>query len=142
MASLKAPLVQKTSPLFPRSRPRGSSPLASPSAFTTSPLFPRPAPFALPEATTELGVSLGTEPAPAESRRELSSNLQTGFNIVNNYVGIVLLSMSYCCSLAGWLNILMLFVLTTFGAYTGALIVRSYIGCTSAAARSGSPVHM
>ena len=38
-------------------------------------------------------------------------------------------------SLAGWLNILMLFVLTTFGAYTGALIVRSYNWRQSSATR-------
>ena len=121
-SSLRAPLVQKSKAAPPAAAPR-RSPMASPQkplhtgAYTISPLLPRPAPF-LPESTLE--------PAPAETERELSSNLQTGFNIVNNYVGIVLLSMSYCCRLAGWLNVLVLFVLTSFGAYTGALIVRSY----------------
>ena len=52
--------------------------------------------------------------------------MQTGVNIINNYVGMVLLSMSYCYVSAGWLALPVLILLTGFGCYTGALIVMSY----------------
>jgi vesicular inhibitory amino acid transporter len=52
--------------------------------------------------------------------------MQTIFNIVNNYVGMVLLSMSFCFASAGWFALPLLFVLTLLGGYTGALIVLSY----------------
>ena len=55
-----------------------------------------------------------------------SSNLMTGFNIINNYVGMVLLSMHYTFAETGWLGMLALAVLTAFGAWTGELIVLSY----------------
>ena len=45
---------------------------------------------------------------------------------VQNYVGMVLLSMSFCFASAGWLALPLLILLTAFGCYTGALIVWSY----------------
>ena len=56
----------------------------------------------------------------------LSTNLQTGFNLINNYVGMVLLSMSYCFACCGWAALPLLALLTAYGAYTGSLIVMSY----------------
>ena len=55
-----------------------------------------------------------------------ASNLMTVFNIVNNYVGMVLLSMHFCFAKCGWLALPLLAVLTAFGAYTGELIIVSY----------------
>ena len=54
------------------------------------------------------------------------SNLQTGLNLINNYVGMVLLSVHYCFAEAGWLGMLVLALLTAFGAWTGELIIVSY----------------
>ena len=58
--------------------------------------------------------------------RQLSSNLSTFLNIINNYVGMVLLSMHFTFARAGWLALPTLAVLTAFGAFTGDIIVESY----------------
>ena len=114
MTSLQAPFLASS----PRRSPRGS-PAMPPKVgpYMSSPLSSRLPP---------IGDSYAEVMAQGQER-VLSTNMQTAFNIVNNYVGIVLLSMSFCCAQAGWFSIIALFVLTLFGAYTGSLIVRSYI---------------
>jgi len=102
--------------LFDFGGPTGAKPV--------SPLFPKPdAPY-VGMSPMLLPATLG--PGSDSPHEELSSNMQTAFNIVNNYVGMVLLSMSYCFVTAGWLALPLLALLTAFGAYTGALIVASY----------------
>lgn len=54
------------------------------------------------------------------------SDKATFFNLVNNYVGMVLLSMHYCFAQSGWLALLALAALTGFGAFTGDCLVTSY----------------
>ncbi|KAL3921342.1 MAG: hypothetical protein SGPRY_004938 [Prymnesium sp.] len=102
MASSQHLLFTSTSP---RTSPVNSSRMGP---YTTSPHFAQPEPLAPIKSHS---------PHPPE--RTLSSNLQTGFNILNNYVGLVLLSISYTFKLAGWLNLSLLGLLTAFGAYTG-----------------------
>ena len=58
--------------------------------------------------------------------RTSSSDKATFFNLVNNYVGMVLLSMHYCFAQSGWLALLALAALTGFGAFTGDCLVTSY----------------
>ena len=71
-----------------------------------------------------LGASLlDAEPTPAQP---LSSNLSTFLNIINNYVGMVLLSMHFTFARSGWLALPALTILTAFGAFTGEIIVESY----------------
>jgi len=55
-----------------------------------------------------------------------SSDLQTAFNIVNNYVGMTLLSFPFCSGQAGWAGSGMLLLLSAFCAYTGWLVVQAY----------------
>lgn len=116
MKRLQKPLLEQSPTRSPTERTLGHG------QFTASPLFPRPSPLKLPGA-----VEASTELAAAEAGvRDLSSNTQTVFNIINNYVGIVLLSQAFCCRQAGWLSLAALGFLTAFGAFTGDLIVRSY----------------
>ena len=49
-----------------------------------------------------------------------------GFNLLNNYVGMVLLSNHFCFALCGWLGLPLLGALSIFGAFTASLIVDSY----------------
>jgi len=89
----------------------------------TSPLFPRPVGSGSASRDHDAGLSFEADSVYDE---ELTTEMQTIFNIVNNYVGMVLLSMSFCFAAAGWLALPLLFVLTLLGGYTGALIVLSY----------------
>jgi len=52
--------------------------------------------------------------------------LATFFNLINNYVGMVLLSMHFCFARSGWLALPALALLTAFGAWTGDCLVESY----------------
>ena len=54
------------------------------------------------------------------------TNSMTAFNIINNYVGMVLLSLHFCFARSGWLALPLLALLTAFGAWTGELIIESY----------------
>ena len=61
-----------------------------------------------------------------EGAERSSSALMTAANLVNNYVGMVLLSMHYAFSQGGWISFATLAALTAFGAWTGDLIIESY----------------
>jgi vesicular inhibitory amino acid transporter len=104
----------------------GNEPARKTSPMATSPLFPRP------REPGSRSVSLDHDRPSSDSGSgfydgdDLTTEVQTVFNIVNNYVGMVLLSMSFCFASAGWFALPLLFVLTLLGGYTGALIVLSY----------------
>ena len=51
---------------------------------------------------------------------------QAGFNVVNLYVGMGLLSKPYALALGGWFSLLPLFVLCAISLYTGKVIVRCF----------------
>jgi len=55
-----------------------------------------------------------------------SSRVQTALNIMNNYVGMTLLSFPFCAREAGWASAAILLVLSAFCAYTGWLVVQAY----------------
>lgn len=74
-----------------------------------------------------LSTALLDQDAPAAgSSVRLSSNLATFFNLINNYVGMVLLSMHFCLAKSGWLGLMELALLTMFGAFTGDCLVQAY----------------
>lgn len=58
--------------------------------------------------------------------RNTTSNFMTAINLINNYVGMVLLSMPYAFARCGWLAMVLLLVLTAFGAWTADLLIQSY----------------
>lgn len=105
------------------------------SRLARSPLFPR--------LEIDLGAvsPLQRERSPLKVARvadqQLTSTTQTGVNMINNYVGMVLLSQAYCYAKCGWLALPLLAVLTGFGAFTGGLIIDSY---ETLAARCGEAV--
>ena len=66
-----------------------------------------------------------TSKEDADSFRK-SSSKQTAFNIVNNYVGMTLLSLPFCSGQSGWLGSVVLMILSAFCAYTGWLVVQAY----------------
>ena len=70
----------------------------------------------------DLGASLLGEPAAPS----LSSNAATFVNLINNYVGMVLLSMHFCFARCGWLALPALALLTAYGAFTGDCLVEAY----------------
>lgn len=120
-------------PLTPR-RERGTSQetLFSSNKLVRSPLWPRPDLAASPLAKERLdreASSLCTVEAVH------TSNASTAINMINNYVGMVLLSQAFCFRLCGWLALPLLAVLTSFGAFTGSLIIESY---ETLASRNGS----
>ena len=92
----------------------------------TSPLFPRPTRSGSVGSARELENAAETLLLPPSENEELASDLSTAFNIVNNFVGMILLSMAYTFALAGWTALPLLALLTAFGGYTGELIVASY----------------
>ena len=47
-------------------------------------------------------------------------------NLINNYMGMVLLSTHFAFARCGWLALPLLAALTAFGAWTGELIIESY----------------
>jgi hypothetical protein len=102
-------LVRYRSPQFAR------SPLARPNTNVAN-LTPRSDKFSL-------GAPLLDAPTPANP---LSSNAATFLNLINNYVGMVLLSMHYCFAESGWLALAALALLTGFGAFTGDCLVECY----------------
>lgn len=93
-----------------------------PRGFAKSPIaHPRFEPA--PTTTFTLGESL--LPAAAAAAESKSTPLATFFNLINNYVGMVLLSMHFTFARSGWLALPMLALLTAFGAFTGDCIVDS-----------------
>ena len=66
-------------------------------------------------------VALGT--ALLDSPPAGTTALSTFFNLINNYVGMVLLSMHFTFARSGWLALPVLFGLTAFGAFTGDCII-------------------
>ena len=77
-----------------------------------------------PSTTISLGESLlGDGPAMTSTK---STSTAAFFNLINNYVGMVLLSMHFTFARSGWLALPMLALLTGFGAFTGDCIVASY----------------
>ena len=92
------------------------------SPHATSPLFPRKT-LSLDAPPTD---DFTLEPQHPHTTA-LASDRATAFNIVNNFVGMILLSLAYCFARAGWAAAPLLAVLTALGGYTGYLIVASYI---------------
>lgn len=111
---LQQPLFSDAAGTFARSPVARRGLISSPLA--RSPVKSR---FAVPP------LDLAAEVAPEAPR--LASNLQTAFNLVNNYVGMVLLSMTFCFARCGWLALPLLALLTGFGSFTGALMIDCYV---------------
>ena len=49
--------------------------------------------------------------------------VQTVFNLLNNYVGMILLTQPFCFALAGWSSAGLLALLSVFGCHCGILLV-------------------
>ena len=93
-------------------------------AFASSPLTSR---FSPAPANGRFQLDISSKERPLlEQPRGTTSALATGINIINTYVGMVLLSQHFCFALSGWLNTVTLATLTAFGAFTGQLIILSY----------------
>lgn len=109
---------------------RASADAALWSRSPTSPIYPKlsPALNGRPGGALEANQQVLVVSVDGATDEQLSTNLQTGFNLINNYVGMVLLSMSYCFACCGWAALPLLALLTAYGGYTGSLIVMSY--CT------------
>ena len=100
-----------------------------PSEFSRSPLArPSSEPSRLTPGSQRfsLGESLLGEPKAESASPSLSSNSATFFNLINNYVGMVLLSMHFCFARSGWAALPALAALTAFGAFTGDCLVESF----------------
>ena len=93
------------------------SPLAKPRGGTQPDLTPGSVHFSLSDGLLDDG---STSSAASSGK---SSNMATFLNLINNYVGMVLLSMHYCFGRSGWLALPALVALTAFGAFTGECII-------------------
>ena len=84
-----------------------------------APLAPQPAAERAFSADKLIPLLEGGPPAT-------TSNFMLAQNLLNNYVGMVLLSMHFAFARTGWMTLPLLAVLTALGAWTGELIIESY----------------
>lgn len=76
-------------------------------------------------------VDLGDE----DILEDTASTVQTGFNVLNMFVGLGLMSKPYALAQAGWVSLPMLGVLCVAACYAGKIIVRT----TEQAVKGGRP---
>eukprot|EP00756_Hemistasia_phaeocysticola_P065501 Hpha_TRINITY_DN8598_c0_g1::TRINITY_DN8598_c0_g1_i1::g.146554::m.146554/K15015/SLC32A, VGAT; solute carrier family 32 (vesicular inhibitory amino acid transporter) len=70
--------------------------------------------------------------SPKGEKEDGATRLQTGFNILNLYVGLGLLSQPYAFAKGGWVTAGMLALSALLFSYTGKLIVRAFAACDKA----------
>ena len=84
-------------------------------------------------------VALGKHPhqhrgsSPVYEKEAKCSVRQTVYNIVNMYIGMVILSIHYGVALGGWLSIIELLALVWLGVYTAKILMASFVFVTRGA---------